>query len=87
MTIITYTVYGNKLENRVSLEVVTNPETNEEAPKSPLDSINDGLPKLYIHHSAFLKILGGTLDIQIGSDGSILPIIFDREGNELDPNA
>lgn len=72
----------------VSLEVITNPETNKEEPKSPLDSINDGLPKLYIHHSAFLKILGGTLDIQIGTDGSsILPIIFDREGNELDPNA
>lgn len=54
------------------------------APKSPRESYQDGLPKLYIHHNAFLKVLGATLDVD---PQSMTPILYDKEGNQLDPNA
>ena len=38
---------------------------------------------LYVHHNAFMKVLGGTVDF---SSDIGLPIVLDREGNELDPN-
>jgi hypothetical protein len=66
---------------RVSLEVL-----EDGAPKPPSESDSDGLPKLYIHHTAFMKVLGGTMDIEIQKDGSFEPTFKDREGNELDPN-
>ena len=68
-------------DESVSLEVL-----EDGTPKPPSESINDGLKKLYVHHTAFMKVLGGTLDVKIESDGSFMPIIFDREGNKLDPN-
>lgn len=64
---------------RVSLEVLDDGIT----PKSPKDSINDGLPKLYVNHNAFLKVLGCTLDVDIEN---LKPILFDKEGNQVDPN-
>jgi hypothetical protein len=63
----------------VSLELL-----EDGKPKSPRDSIDDGLPKLYIHHNAFLKVLGATLDV---NTETISPILYDREGNIMDPNA
>ena len=36
---------------RVSLEVMDDGVT----PKAPSESMDDGLPKLYIHHAAFMK--------------------------------
>jgi len=62
-------------------------EINEDGtPKPPSESINDGLPKLYIHHGAFLKVLGGTLDIDIKDSGDFAAVLYDKEGNEMDPN-
>ncbi|KAL7448840.1 hypothetical protein ACHAWC_002370 [Mediolabrus comicus] len=68
----------------VSLEVLEDGIT----PKPPADSWNDGLPKLYIHHAAFMKVLGGKLDVKMNTEtGDLIPLLFDREGNEMDPNA
>lgn len=63
----------------VSLEVLP-----DGTPKAPKDCINDGLPKLYVNHNAFLKVLGATVDID---KDTAAPILYDREGNRLDPNA
>jgi hypothetical protein len=65
--------------NRVSLEVL-----EDGNPKSPKESLNDGLPKLFVHHNAFLKVLGATIDINMET---IALILYDREGNVMDPNA
>lgn len=57
-------------------------------PKPPSESWNDNLPKLYIHSGAFMKVLGGTLDVDLNTDtGELKPKLFDREGHEMDPNA
>lgn len=53
-------------------------------PKPPGESENDGLPKLYVHHNAFMKVLGCTLDVD---EVNMVPLLYDREGNKLDPNA
>lgn len=55
-----------------------------EIPKPPQESYNDGLPKLYIHQHAFMKVLGCTIDIDTKN---FSPILYDKEGNQLDPNA
>lgn len=68
----------------VSLQVLEDGIT----PKPPSEAWDDGLPKLYIHHAAFMKVLGGTLDVDFNSEtGEMKPILFDREGNEMEPNA
>ncbi|KAL7481355.1 hypothetical protein ACHAW6_007038 [Cyclotella cf. meneghiniana] len=68
----------------VSLEVLEDGIT----PKPPVESWNDNLPKLYIHHGAFMKVLGATLDVEFNSEtGELKPKLFDREGYEMDPNA
>ncbi|KAK1738935.1 hypothetical protein QTG54_010251 [Skeletonema marinoi] len=68
----------------VSLEVLDDGVT----PKPPAESWNDNLPKLYIDSGAFMKVLGGKLDVKINPEtGDIIPLLFDREGNEMDPNA
>eukprot|EP00804_Cyclotella_cryptica_P018525 CCRYP_004350-RA/>CCRYP_004350-RA protein AED:0.02 eAED:0.02 QI:145/1/1/1/0.5/0.33/3/3209/227 len=68
----------------VSLEVLEDGIT----PKPPAESWNDNLPKLYIHHGAFMKVLGGTLDVELNSEtGELKPKLFDRNGYEMDPNA
>ena len=64
--------------NSVSLEVLEDGVT----PKSPEDSENDGLPKLYVHHNAFMKVLSCTLDVD---EANLIPLLYDREGNKLDP--
>jgi hypothetical protein len=64
--------------NRVSLEVL-----EDGTPRSPGESADDGLPKLYIHHNAFLKVLGAKLDVDTEN---VSPILYDREGNLMDPN-
>lgn len=57
-------------------------------PKSTTESWNDNLPKLYIHHAAFMKVLGGTLDAEFDTkSGQLTPKLIDREGHEMDPNA
>ena len=72
------------MKNRVSLEVLEDGVT----PKPPAESWNDNLPKLYIDSGAFMKVLGGKLDVKINPEtGDINPLLFDREGNEMDPNA
>lgn len=71
----------------VSLELIDTKQadgTIEQVPKPPLESQRDGLPKLYIHHDAFLKVLGATVDIDTEK---MEPIMYDREGNLMDPNA
>mmetsp|Transcript_5200 Transcript_5200/g.9188 ORF Transcript_5200/g.9188 Transcript_5200/m.9188 type:complete len:217 (-) Transcript_5200:73-723(-) len=68
----------------VSLEVLEDGVT----PKPPSESMDDNLPKLYVHHAAFMKVLGGTIDVDFDSKtGDLTPKLFDREGNVMDPNA
>jgi len=69
----------NEQDEGVSLEV-----DEEGNPKSPRDALDDGLPKLYVHHNAFLKVLGATVDVDTKN---ITPILYDKEGFELDANA
>ena len=54
------------------------------SPKPPRESFDDGLPKLFVHRDAFLKVLGATVDVNMET---ITPILYDREGNLMDPNA
>ncbi|VEU39600.1 unnamed protein product [Pseudo-nitzschia multistriata] len=76
----------------VSLEVVevetrdpdTGESTLEMVPKPPAEAAGDGLPKLYVHHNAFLKVLGATVDVDAET---MTPRILDKEGFELDANA
>jgi len=67
-------------DEAVSLEVLEDGET----PKSPAEALDDGLPKLYVHHDAVLKVLGSTLDVD---EERLMPILYDKEGNVMDPNA
>jgi hypothetical protein len=58
---------------------------NEDGPeKITTSSSSASHPKLYVHHNAFLKVLGATLDVDVAT---ITPILYDREGNLMDPNA
>ena len=41
-------------------------------------------PQLYVHHNAFLKVLGATVDV---NTQTVQPVLYDREGNHMDPNA
>lgn len=78
------TVAASVKQFRVSLEVLDDGVT----PKPPAESWNDNLPKLYIDSGAFMKVLGGKLDVKVNPEtGDIIPLLFDREGNEMDPNA
>lgn len=52
-------------------------------PKPPKDSIDDGLPKLYLSHNGFMKFLGCKLDVDIDN---VQPILYNKEGLEVDPN-
>ena len=65
------------LDEGVSLEALDDGVTSDA-------SENDGLKKLYIHPSAFMKALGCNLDID---EENFVPVLYDREGNELDSNA
>ena len=81
MNFISILMHGH---HRVSLELLEDGVT----PKPPSESWDDNLPKLYIHHNAFMKVLGGTLDVDFNPEtGDMTPKLFDREGNEMDPNA
>ena len=53
-------------------------------PKAPTDARNDGLPKLHVSADAFLKVLGATVDVD---RTSMTPILYNKEGNRMDPNA
>lgn len=70
-------------DEEVSLEMLEDGVT----PKPPSESRNDGLPKLYVRQNAFMKVLGSTLDVEVEKNGVFLPIVLDREGNRIDPNA
>jgi len=78
-----------KDDEGVSLEVLEDGTT----PVPPMQSMSDGKRKLYLHQSAILKVLGCTLDVQQVDDGTdtdttvITPVLYDREGNLMDPNA
>ena len=67
-------------DEAVSLEVLEDGET----PKPPAEALEDGLPKLYVHRDAVLKVLGATLDVD---QERLVPILYDKEGNVMDPNA
>jgi len=69
----------DETDEGVSLEVL-----DDGSPKPPMDSKDDGLPKLYVHHNAFLKVLGATVDVD---PTNFTPILYDKEGNRMDPNA
>jgi hypothetical protein len=64
----------------VSLEVLEDGVT----PKTYVESVNDGFPKLYVSGDAFLKVLGAEVDVDTKT---LTPILRDREGNIMDPNA
>mmetsp|Transcript_15358 Transcript_15358/g.33193 ORF Transcript_15358/g.33193 Transcript_15358/m.33193 type:complete len:232 (+) Transcript_15358:119-814(+) len=66
-------------DEAVSLELL-----DDGSPKLPADAMEDGLPKLYVHRDAVLKVLGATLDVD---EKKLLPILYDKEGNVMDPNA
>ena len=66
-------------EEGISLEI-----NDDGTPKSPAETLKDGKQKLYISSNAFLKVLGATVDINMEN---ITPILYDREGNQMDPNA
>lgn len=69
----------------------TNSEKKEDTKnnvQNNLNEQNDNDPSLqpkmlYIHHNAFLKVLGSTIDID---KETMTPILYDREGNVMDPN-
>ena len=63
----------------VSLEI--DEETGN--PKSPRDALDDGLPKLYVHHNAFIKVLGATVDVDTEN---ITPVLYDKNGFKMDAN-
>jgi hypothetical protein len=67
-------------DEAVSLEVLEDGVT----PKAPVDAMHDGLPKLYVSGNAFLKVLGAKLDVDTEK---VIPILYDREGDLMDPNA
>ena len=78
------TEINTNTDEGISLEVLDDGIT----PKSPSDSYNDNLPKLYISQNAFMKVLGGTLDVDINVEtGDMIPRLVDREGHDMDPNA
>jgi hypothetical protein len=64
----------------VSLEVMD----DEFTPKPYAEAWNDGLPKLYVNGHAFLKVLGSKVDVDLST---LTLILYDREGNVMDPNA
>jgi hypothetical protein len=89
---------GSAPPEGVSLEVLEEPvvirkgggEGSDETstrivPKSPAQSKDDGLPKLYVSGNAFLKVLGATVDVD--PKGDLTPILTDKQGNRMDPNA
>jgi hypothetical protein len=67
-------------DEAVSLELLEDGVT----PKAPVDAMDDGLLKLYVSGNAFLKVLGAKLDVDTEK---VIPILWDREGNLMDPNA
>ena len=78
------TEINTNTDEGISLEALDDGIT----PKSPSDSYHDELPKLYISQTAFMKVLGGTLDVDINVDtGDMIPRLVDREGHDMDPNA
>ena len=62
----------------VSLEVM-----DDGSPKPPSLSWTDGKPKLYIHHNAFMKVLGSKVDVEVDT---LKLTLYDRDGNVMDPN-
>jgi len=69
-------------DEEVSLELMS-----DGSPKPPNLSYGDGMKKLYVHSSAFMKVLGSTMDIVSEENGDFTPTFQDRDGNVLDPNA
>jgi len=66
-------------DEAVSLEVL-----EDGSPKPYAEALEDGLPKLYVSHNAFIKVLGATVDVDTEK---VEPILYNREGDLMDPNA
>ena len=67
-------------DEAVSLQLLQDGKT----PKPPAEAATDGLPKLYVAADAFLKVLGATVDVDLHN---FTPVLYDKEGNVMDPNA
>jgi hypothetical protein len=71
----------------VSLELVTVVDKRDgstrSVPKTPRESWHDGRPKLFVSTNAFFKVLGATVDVD---SQSMNPILYDKEGNIVDPS-
>lgn len=58
----------------------------EDKPKGKDEQIAKTIkPMLYIHHGAFMKVLGCTIDVNILEHGDFLPVLYDAQGNKLEP--
>jgi len=42
-------------------------------------------PMFYVHHGAFMKVLGCTVDVDIQDSGDFLPVLYDAHGDKLEP--
>merc|ERR1719491_1515462 len=67
----------NDRDEGVSLEVL-----EDGSPKPPAESWDDNLPKLYVASDAFMKVLGGKVDVEFDATTGVLkPKLFNREGH------
>eukprot|EP00588_Corethron_pennatum_P008013 CAMPEP_0194294984 /NCGR_PEP_ID=MMETSP0169-20130528/52311_1 /TAXON_ID=218684 /ORGANISM="Corethron pennatum, Strain L29A3" /LENGTH=168 /DNA_ID=CAMNT_0039044047 /DNA_START=27 /DNA_END=533 /DNA_ORIENTATION=- len=46
---------------------------------------DEGDRRLYVDDDSLMKVLGATVDVE-SEDGMLVPSLFDREGNLMDPN-
>ena len=68
----------DKFDEEVPLDLDS--DTNQSGVEETESSTS---PALFVSGSAFLKVLGATVDV----DDRFLPILYDKEGNRMDPNA
>ena len=59
--------------------------TESDDPNNPSDHSQEVKqpPTLYVSGNAFLKVLGAKVDL----DNQFMPVLYDKEGNKMDPNA
>lgn len=73
------------LEKKTNDDAVTGQRGDDQSiePNDTSTSNAPTVPTLYVSANAFLKVLGSTVDI----DENFSPILYDKEGNRMDPNA